>query len=260
MTHFAQAFLTAMNADPRIANYATYVLYQTLGPSLPQGLASAAPLWLMCQNHAGKHTDDVRRVGHEGHGPALGNALFAAIPASQPGVVVSHADIPTDTQQWRKPSGTLEPAMTEMLQEWTTLHDFKLPTRSAEFPLLLVAGERRLYTANTAIRDPAWMKSNNPASLAIHPADASVCRVQDAATARLVTRRGAAEVQLHFDDCMKRGTISLPNGLGLSYPDASGNVVTFGVAPNELTDIEDRDPWVGTPWHKHVRARLEPFA
>jgi hypothetical protein len=29
------------------------------------------------------------------------------------------------------------------------------------------------------------------------------------------------------------------------------------VAPNELTSLEDRDPFVGTPWHKHVPARVE---
>ena len=30
-----------------------------------------------------------------------------------------------------------------------------------------------------------------------------------------------------------------------------------GVAPNELTAGEDRDWLAGTPWHKHVPARLE---
>jgi formate dehydrogenase len=29
------------------------------------------------------------------------------------------------------------------------------------------------------------------------------------------------------------------------------------VAPNELTGVEDRDAWVGTPWHKYVPARIE---
>ena len=55
-------------------------------------------------------------------------------------------------------------------------------------------------------------------------------------------------------------TISLPNGLGLNYPDSQGRNELFGTAPNELTSLEDKDPWVGTPWHKHVRARLEPIA
>jgi formate dehydrogenase len=29
------------------------------------------------------------------------------------------------------------------------------------------------------------------------------------------------------------------------------------VAPNELTSREDRDFLAGTPWHKHVPARVE---
>jgi hypothetical protein len=31
-----------------------------------------------------------------------------------------------------------------------------------------------------------------------------------------------------------------------------------GVAPNELTSSDHRDPIAGTPYHKHVPARLEP--
>jgi formate dehydrogenase len=33
-----------------------------------------------------------------------------------------------------------------------------------------------------------------------------------------------------------------------------------GVAPNELTSGDERDWLAGTPWHKHVRARLEAVA
>jgi hypothetical protein len=32
------------------------------------------------------------------------------------------------------------------------------------------------------------------------------------------------------------------------------------VAPNELTSSEDRDWLAGTPWHKHVRARVDVVA
>ena len=54
-------------------------------------------------------------------------------------------------------------------------------------------------------------------------------------------------------------TISLPNGQGLFYPDSAGSNQITGVYLNELTDIHDRDPVVGTPWHKHVAPRLEPI-
>jgi formate dehydrogenase len=52
--------------------------------------------------------------------------------------------------------------------------------------------------------------------------------------------------------------VTLPNGLGLSYPsEDGGDDVVRGVAPNELTASEDRDWLAGTPWHKHVAARVE---
>jgi len=42
----------------------------------------------------------------------------------------------------------------------------------------------------------------------------------------------------------------------VDHPEGDHRVRT-GTAPNELTASEDRDPWVGTPWHKSVAARLE---
>jgi anaerobic selenocysteine-containing dehydrogenase len=60
-------------------------------------------------------------------------------------------------------------------------------------------------------------------------------------------------VPVELSASMQRGHVALPNGLGLAYADHA----TTGVAPNELTSTADRDPFVGTPWHKHVPARLE---
>jgi anaerobic selenocysteine-containing dehydrogenase len=88
--------------------------------------------------------------------------------------------------------------------------------------------------------------------LRIHPQDAADLGVADGAQVRLFTKRGSAEVPVEVSDTMRRGHISLPNGHGLAF----GSQV-HGVAPNELTAAEDRDPFAGTPWHKFVPARLE---
>ena len=50
---------------------------------------------------------------------------------------------------------------------------------------------------------------------------------------------------------------SLPNGHGIRFPDSAGVLKRCGVSPNDLTSVEGRDPIAGTPWHKHVRARIE---
>ena len=48
--------------------------------------------------------------------------------------------------------------------------------------------------------------------------------------------------------------------LGLDHTTEDGERIQTGVAPNELTASEDRDWLAGTPWHKHVAARIEALA
>ncbi len=71
---------------------------------------------------------------------------------------------------------------------------------------------------------------------------------------------------------MQPGHLALPNGLGLDYPNddyaseahpndgypdrRGGAVERTGAAPNTLTSLDDRDRFVGTPWHKSVPARV----
>jgi anaerobic selenocysteine-containing dehydrogenase len=75
--------------------------------------------------------------------------------------------------------------------------------------------------------------------------------------ALLTTKRGTAQVLIEINPMMRAGHISLPNGLGVTTLPGEAAV---GVAPNELTSGEDRDPIAGTPHHKHVPARLEPLS
>ena len=81
--------------------------------------------------------------------------------------------------------------------------------------------------------------------------------LEDGGRARLSTKRGSAEVAVELSDRMQPGHVSLPNGLGLDYPDDAGTRHATGVAANELTAGEDRDWLAGTPWHKHTPARIE---
>jgi formate dehydrogenase len=125
---------------------------------------------------------------------------------------------------------------------------------------VLSAGERRSFTANTIIRDPAWRKKDAAGALRLSPFDAAALGVVDGGRVRVTTRVGSAVAVAEVNDRMQPGHISLPNGFGLDHPaegaDSAGPVVT-GVAPNELTGSADRDAFAGTPWHKCVPARLE---
>jgi hypothetical protein len=62
---------------------------------------------------------------------------------------------------------------------------------------------------------------------------------------------------VEISEAMLSGHASLPNGFGLAYIDTDGSATVPGVAPNSLTSSEWRDAYAGTPWHKHVPARIE---
>ena len=81
--------------------------------------------------------------------------------------------------------------------------------------------------------------------------------LNDGAQARVITKRGQAVARVECNDTLQAGHITLPNGLGLDYPDEGGTPQTTGVAPNELTSNDLADEFVGTPWHKSVPARIE---
>ena len=65
---------------------------------------------------------------------------------------------------------------------------------------------------------------------------------------------------VEITDSLRAGHVTLPNGQGLEYPEEQGVRIVHGASPNELTASEDRDWFAGTPWHKHVRARVEAIS
>ena len=103
----------------------------------------------------------------------------------------------------------------------------------------------------------AWRKKDAEGALRMNPGDAARLGISDGGRARVTTKRGSAVAVVELTDSLQPGHVTLPNGLGVSYPDERGEEHVRGVAPNELTASEDRDWIAGTPWHKHVAARVE---
>lgn len=99
-----------------------------------------------------------------------------------------------------------------------------------DFPLVLCAGERRSFTANTIIRDSTWRKRDSDGALRVSPADASRHGLSTGSQARIVTSRGSVVVSIEVTDIMQPGHVSLPNGMGLDEP-ADGETQRVGVAP-----------------------------
>jgi anaerobic selenocysteine-containing dehydrogenase len=223
---------------------------------MPEGLAEGAGIWAICQIAAPRIAPSLARAGFTGSPAEAADALFDALLASNSAIVFSVDDWEESFARVHTPNRRIQLAVPELFDELDGLA--QEPARaSADFPLILSAGERRSFTANTIIRNPEWRKKDRAGSLRMHPDDAKRAGVAEGGRVRLSTRRGSAAVSVEITDRMQPGQISLPNGLGLDFPDVNGERVGTGVAPNELTRSEDRDWIAGTPWHKHTPARVE---
>lgn len=248
---YAVAFTSKVAFDRRLTGYASVILYRTLGPSLPEGLAEGAVLWGLVLQLAMKRPASLARAGFEGSPMEAANALFGAL-CKQPSGTVFARDL-WEEQLARIPTedGKIHLELEDLLAVLPEL-EAGPPEAEVDFPFVLSAGERRAFTANTIVRDASWRKQDAQGALRMCTADAARLGIADGGRARLTTRRGSAEVSVEITDAMRPGHVSLPNGMGLD-----GAAELGGIAPNTLTTLDARDPFVGTPWHKLVPARVE---
>ncbi len=252
---YAEAFLTAVAGNPTMARLVPYVLYETLGPTLPDGMAGAAAVWGLAQKTAMTYPDAVRRAGH-----ADGNALFDAIMNSPSGVTFTAHNYEDDFALISHSDHKIALEIPAMLDDLRALAATPPRLTTSELPIVLSVGERRAYTANDIFRDPSWRKRDTDGALRVSVEDAQNLGLVDGARARITTAAGSAEATVEVTETMLPGHAALPNGFGLDYVGDDGQTVIPGVAPNALTSTGWRDSYAGTPWHKHVPARIEALA
>jgi len=228
------------------------LLYRTLDlePSHREG----AVVFGLVLKLALEKPESLARAGFGGSPFEAAVALFDAIVASPSGLVFAVDEWSEVVKRIGTKDGKIHVALPDLLEELAKCMRREPTAPDAEFPFVLSAGERRSFTANTIIRDSAWRKKDGSGALRMNPHDASRLGVAEGDAVRLTTRRGSVVVRVELSAAMQSGHVSLPNGMGL---DSRGEGALGGVAPNELTALGDCDPFVGTPWHKHVQARIE---
>ena len=256
LTTFSTVFLALMALKPKLMKYVAPILYRTLGPTLPAGMEMASVVWGLSLMYVQSYPVEAKRAGFGGPSPLAANRLFKAMLNSPSGVVYARSTFEESWAAIRRAGNRINLFIPEMLQELLRIEQ-ELPLQNPEFPFILSAGERRSETSNTIVRDAGWHKKGLYAALRLSPEDASALDCESGDMLHLTTSRASVEVMAEISDMMSRGHISLPNGTGIEYTDASGDSRQLGIAPNELTDASHRDFLAGTPWHKHVPARLE---
>ena len=254
-TAFALAFAWASKRDKRIARYASVVLYRTLGTQLPPALATAASLWGVCQMYVRRQPDAARRAGFAGGPLRAGNALFQAIVDSPSGMIFAVSEVEDSWKAVRRPGHRIELHIPELLAELQALEK-DVPARSPDFPYVLSAGERRSDTSKHRCATARGIARGlrNASDASIRCVGAGLRRGRLGAS-DLGTRQRRSAGRDHGRAAP--GHVSLPNGQGIDYRRADGTVERRGVAVNELTNVRDRDPFAGTPWHKHVPVKIE---
>jgi anaerobic selenocysteine-containing dehydrogenase len=230
------------------------LLYRTLGPVLDRdygrGAASGAILWGAAHKCVLSYPASCARAGFAGEGLAAGEALFEAIMTSPSGVTFTIDEYEDSWARLGTDDGRIHLVIDELLAMLPSLEE--APIEDAEYPFMLSAGERRSFTANTIIRDNTWRKRDPKGALRISPEDADRIGLIDGGMARVTTRRGSVQTTVEVSHMMRSGHVSLPNGMGVGTSDD-----VAGIAPNELTDSNHRDPIALTPFHKQVSARVE---
>jgi anaerobic selenocysteine-containing dehydrogenase len=253
-------FFSNVLSNPKLAPLAPVILYRTLGPRLPKGMDSAAVVWGLCHQLATKFPKSLARAGFDGPNFVAAEKLFDAILENPSGIIFAVDEYEDGWARVSTPDGKIHASIPELLEELGTLDEQEPGTQDRKYPFVLSAGERRSFTANTIFRGPEWRKKDAQGHLRINPDDAGSLGIADGDRVRLSTKRGSVEVAVELSEMMQPGHVSLPNGLGVEYGVGSGALEQAGVAPNELTSTEDRDWLAGTPWHKHVPARIEAIA
>jgi len=254
------ALAAAFKANPKWVPYAPLVLYSTLGKALPEGIASAAALWGVCQFFTAKYAKQVAKAGIKGKGYVQGNNLFNEMITSDRPVPLATFDY-QETWAWMKtPDKKVHLHIQEMADELDALHE-ELSTPdskvSSEYPFILMAGERRAYNANQIFRTPAWRKTDKEGAMRIHSEDLAKLGLDEGGLAICRSKVGQVEVSVMKDDTVQIGMVTLPHGYGMVYSSGSGELKQNGPAINELTESSYCDPIAKTPYHKHVPVMIE---
>ncbi len=252
---YRYALGVALALRPKFRRAIPFVLQGSLGQTLADGATAAAPFWGASHLYVREHAAAVARTGLKGKGAYLAEQLFARVMNDHSGTLLSEHRYEDTWSFIRHADGKVHLEIPEMLTALRALRN-QPNDQQKNYPLILIAGERRAYNANTIYRDPVWRKGDPEGSLRIHPQDAALYEVKDGDSVTCESGRGSVTVPVMICDSLQPGVVSMPHGYGLDYTDASGERKIQGPLINLLTDSKHCDPISATPFHKYVPVRL----
>jgi anaerobic selenocysteine-containing dehydrogenase len=237
--------------------------YRTLGPHLPS--PALVSIWAICHESALQRREGIlRTLGSEWAEASpfeIAGEVFRRILAHPEGVEIARAPVEGNLDAnigW--PDKKVRIAPERMLEEIDRAAAAE-PETDPAYPFVLASGLRTRWNANTIQRDPKWRKGRGPhCALHLSPNDAAKLEVEEGDLLKIATRRGEITLPAALDKKLMDGHVWIPNGFGMAYPDAAGNLVVQGANLNVLSDAQDRDPISGCPHHKYTLCSIERAA
>jgi len=252
LAEYRQVLVEFMMASPDSGKVLNFIVAKTLGPAMGSAhLASIFPMFMQLSETRQK---DASKAGFT-MGPDQGLDVFQSIMDHPEGVLIGvrdpeknmAANISTDNGKIQ----LFNPEVDDWIKTLNPIDEEEELKMDKDFPLILMAGRHWDMNANTAMRDPEWIKDRRACTLAINPADAEKLGIADEQRVKVVTEAGAETIEAEITTDARKGQVIIPHGFGLVY-----NGVTYGVNVNRLAKNTNRD-FVGTPMHRFVPCRVE---
>ena len=257
MRLFPLALALTLKRRPKLAPHLPLVLHETLGRALPEGARAAGVIWGLCQIFVRRYgRAAIERAGIKVGAAGPAEALFQGILNSPSGTLISVHEYEDTWSFIKHGDGKIRLAIPRLIEEIRQLAPAEI---DPDYPLVLQAGERRSYNANTIYRETSWRKQDQEGSLKVHPQDAERLGLADGCRAWCESPRASVCARVAVTDEIRPGLVSLPHGYGM-YEGPGSAEARNGPAINFLTASDSCDSLSKVPFHKHVRVRVRPVA
>jgi len=248
---YGMALMNYVAENPAVADMLPFVVAKTLGKAL--GSHALSLLWAVLARYCQSAGPKLERAGYT-PSPMLGNELFEKIVATPGDILLGVQDVENNFADGIKTAdGKVHlhiPALDDWVAEINPSDELKA-LESTNYPMLLVAGERTDFNANSIMRNPEWTGGTRACAMRMHPEDAKGLGLETGQTARVETEAGSLEVPVEVCDRPARGMVIIPHGFGLEYQGQ-----TDGVNVNILAPAGNRDRVAATPLHRFVPCKV----
>lgn len=251
LLQYGMALMNYMGENPAAADMLLFVVAQTLGKAVDSPALSL--MWAILSRYCQTAGPKLERAGYA-PSPTLGNELFEKLRHTPGDVLICVQDMENNLgENIKTPDGKVHlhiPALDDWVAEIEPAEELKA-LENTGYPMLLVAGERTDFNANSLMRNPEWTGGTRACTMKTHPEDAQRLGLETGGIAVVETEAGALEVEVEVSERPPRGMVIIPHGFGLDY---CGQ--TDGANVNVLAPARNRDRLAATPLHRFVPCKV----